>query len=195
MLLRHIAKSAALLAALLIGCPAPSLGAPSQNQCNDQRLKEAMKPELSPENAQRECARSLEAEATYGFIRIKNRAGKELEPMHCCAAIRILANEQTERFLEEKRKVCGQAKATIPQDCSALSCVESVERIYEQQEADNEKLADLAKEIQRVGNECRPVLEKVQSSVLRQQGEIRAEISRRPGSEATIRSAATMRVR
>lgn len=195
MRLRDRAKSAALLTVLLIGSPAPSLAGTSQIQCSDRRLQEAMKPELSPASAQRECVRSMTAEAAYGFIRIKNRAGQELEPMHCCAAIRILANEQAERFLEEKRKVCGQAKATIPMDCSALSCVESVERIYEQQEMDNEKLADLAKEIQRVGNECRPVLEKVQSKVLVQQREIRAEISRRPGAEATIRSAATMRVR
>lgn len=195
MWLRNRAKSAALLTLFLIGCPALSLGAPNQNQCNDRRVQEAMKPELSPESAQKECARSLEAEATYGFVKIKNRSGKELEPMHCCAAIHILAHEQTERFLEEKRKVCGQAKTTIPADCSALSCVENVERIYERQEEENERLADLANEIQRVGNECRPVFKKVQSVVHRQRGEIRTEIARRPEMEAAIRSESTMRVR
>lgn len=174
-----IRKQAAFLLLSFV-LSSPVFGEPS---CEDARLKETFKPELTPQKAELDCRISNNATAPFGLITIKDSEGKELKDLSCCAATRLLAFQGTEKFLEHKRIVCARAQASLPGgNCSGAHCLRTMEQFYEAMEGQNAKLADHAKEARRVGAECRKAFAKMKSMALSQMATIASEVQRAPAA-------------
>jgi hypothetical protein len=149
-----------LLAALISWAP---LAQAADANCDDARLKEALKPELNPDTVERDCERSTDLK--FGRITLKDREGQSMT-LSCCAAVRIQAYEGAEAFLEKKRRVCMEMQSAVPSgNCSGAHCLRRMKSFYDRAMRSNGELAAQAREARKIGRECRQAYRQIQARV------------------------------
>lgn len=180
---------------LLLAFAAPN--ASFSASCDNARLQEMMKPELDVEQAETQCLRSTEAEASFGKISIPNRDRSRQLTVSCCAAAHILVHEEVEGLLERERAVCAQAqRAPSAESCGAVQCLQEVESFYTKMNSAETGLADYLREMRKAAEPCGPAFERVKQAARNQMAQVHAELNRLPvGLRADFLKAESLRAR